>query len=74
MQTLEYGGSPSRGPSSDHYGAALTTARVVSLSVGLGLTPGLTTLTSHISASEQGFKEGGSRKGAQVDLLNAPSP
>ncbi len=69
------GGSPSRGPSSDHYGAALTTARVVSLiSVGLGLTLGLTTVTSHISASEQGFKEGGSRKGAQVDLLNAPSP
>ncbi len=40
-QTLKCVGLPSQGPSLDHHGAALVAAWVTSISVGLGLTPGL---------------------------------
>lgn len=58
----------SRGPSLDHHGATPTVAWVMSLSVRLGSTIGLTTLVSYISVGEWRFEERG--HGDVHDALN----
>jgi hypothetical protein len=50
--TLKCGGLPSQGPSSNHRGAAFTTAWIMSLNVGLGSTPSLTDSQSCIGVNK----------------------
>jgi len=57
--TLKWEDFLSWGPSLDHHGATPMAAWVMSLSVGLGLTIGLTTFMSYISVGEWKFEEGG---------------